>query len=97
MRIPIQVAGSHLSCGGLASNWDKCYDLLCDIHSNEFSFDFIGISEVFRCYFDVSVYRYIIYRCRDQTDDSRGGAALLIKKSFDLSVFIQHIYESLVV
>jgi len=39
----------HLNCRGLSSNWDKFYDLLCDIHTDEFSFDFIGVSEVFRC------------------------------------------------
>ena len=73
----------HLNCRGLASNWDKFYDLLCDIHSNEFSFDFIGISEVFRCDFDQCIsppgYHNISTRCRDLTDDSRGGVALFIK------------------
>ena len=39
----------HLNCRGLSSNWDKFYDLVCDMHTDNFSFDYIGISEVFRC------------------------------------------------
>ena len=31
----------HLNCRSLSSNWDACKDLLCDVHCNEFSFDFI--------------------------------------------------------
>ena len=39
----------HLNCRGLSSTWDKFYNLICDIHTDNFSFDYIGISEVFRC------------------------------------------------
>ena len=47
------------------------------IHSDEFSFDYIGISEVFRCDRDQRIslpgYHDIITRCRESTDDLWGG------------------------
>lgn len=95
----------HLNCRGLSSNWEKFQDLLCDVHSPEFSFDFIGLSEVFRCDRDRRIslpgYHPIITRCRDSNDGCRGGVAFFIKNTFDykvrddLSVFIPHVYESL--
>ena len=97
----------HLNCRGLSSNWEKFHDLLCQIHSDDFSFDYIGISEVFRCDRDhrlhIPGYHDIITRCRDKTDDCRGGVALFVKETIDfkvrndLSVFIPHVYESLFV
>ena len=97
----------HLNCRGLSANWEKFQDLLCDLHSDKFSCDYIGISEVFRCDRDqrirLSGYHNIITRCRDPTDGCRGGVALFIKDSLtykirdDLSVFIPHVYESLFV
>ena len=96
----------HLNCRGLSSNWDNFYDFLCSIHSETFSFDVIGLSEVFRCDLDqrisLSGYHKIITRCRS-TDTSRGGVALFIKENIDykvrddLSVFIPHVFESLFV
>ena len=93
----------HLNCRGLSSDWEKFHDLLCQIHSNDFSFDYIEISEVFLCVRDqrlhIPGYHDIITRCRDETDDCRGGVALFVKETFkvrnDLSVFIPHVYESL--
>ena len=97
----------HLNCRGLSSNWEKFNDYLCDIHSDEFSSDYIGISEVFRCDREQRIslpgHHDIITRCRESTDDYRGGVALFIKETIDykirkdLSVFIPHVYESLFV
>jgi hypothetical protein len=97
----------HLNCRGLSSNWDKFYNLVCDIHTDNFAFDCIGISEVFRCDRDQRIglpgYHNIITRCRGENDDCRGGVALFIKETIDfkirndLSVFIPHVYESVVV
>ena len=77
------------------------------MHSVIFSFDYIGISEVFRCDLDQRIqlpgYHKIITRCRDTSDWHRGGVALFIKDTSsykirnDLSVFITHVYESLFV
>ena len=95
----------HLNCRGLSSNWEKFQDLLCDMHSDEFSFDYIVFSEVFRCDRDQRIslpgYHPFITRCREINDDNRGGVGLFVRESMDykirddLSVFIPHVYESL--
>ncbi|KAK2142464.1 hypothetical protein LSH36_951g01001, partial [Paralvinella palmiformis] len=71
-----------------------------------FFFNFIDISEVFRCDPDQRLslpgFHEIKTRLRDMNVDYR-GVALLIKKSLDikirddLSVFIPHMFESLFV
>lgn len=93
----------HLNCRSLSSNWESFHDLLCDLHSDAFSFDFIGVSEVFRTEKDSRLtlpgYHSIIARCRD--DDGRGGVGLFVKDNInykireDLSAFIPHVFESL--
>ena len=93
----------HLNCQGLRSNWDNFQTLMCDISTDNFSFDFIGISEVFRCDNEACLslpgYHTLITRTRD--DDSRGGVGLFIRDKInykireDLSVFIPHVIESL--
>ena len=93
----------HLNCRGLSANWESFRDLLCDIHHDNFSFDLIGVSEVFRCDNDSRLilpgYHDLITRCRD--NGTRGGVGLFVKDCFnykirdDLSVFIPHVFESL--
>ena len=39
----------HLNCRGLSSNWEKFRNLIDDINDDTFTFDFIGISEIFYC------------------------------------------------
>ena len=95
----------HLNCRGLSSNWENFQELIYEIHSNIFSLDFIGISEVFRCKHDqrlyLTNYHDMLTRTRDDEDDCRGGVALFIKNTInykirdDLSVFIPHVFESL--
>lgn len=95
----------HLNCRSLSANWDSFHDLLCEVHNTNFSFDFIGVSEVFRTENDSRLvlpgYHNVITRYRD--DDGRGGVGLFVKDMFnfrireDLSVFIPHVYESLVI
>ena len=78
----------HLNCRSLSSNWDAFKDLLCDVHCNDFSFDFIGISEIFKCDRDSRLvlpgYHSLISRYRD--DDGRGGVGLLIKDSIQFHI-----------
>ena len=73
----------HLNCRGLSANWESFRDLLGDIHGKTFSFDIIGISEVFSCDRDKRIslpgYRDIITRCRP--NGTRGGVALFIKEN----------------
>ena len=93
----------HLNCRGLSANWESFQNLLCDIHGTSFSFDVIGISEIYKCRDDsrtsLSGYHNLISRCRDE--GSRGGVGLFIKSSInynireDISVFIPNICETL--
>lgn len=58
----------HLNCRSLSSNWESFYDLICDLHYENFSFDYIGISEVFKCDKDLRLalpgFHKLITRCR---------------------------------
>lgn len=93
----------HLNCRGLSSSWDSFYELLCNIHNEQFSFDIIGISEVFHCANDSRIslpgYHELLTRCRPE--GSRGGVGLFVKEHLnykireDLSVFIPHVFESI--
>jgi len=97
----------HLYCRGLCVNWERFQHLLCDMHSDIFSFDYIGISVVFRCDLDQRIrlpgYHKIITRCGDINDGYRDGVARFIKDNpsytirNDLSVFLVHVYELLFV
>ena len=93
----------HLNCRGLSINWDSFRRLICDLHGTTFSFDILGISEIFKCQDDMRLslpgYHKLITRCRD--DGARGGVGLFIKENInfkireDISVFTPHIFESL--
>jgi hypothetical protein len=94
----------HINCQGLAAHWDNFNALLCDIHTKEFSFDFIGLSEIYRTdsyNLELPGYHALISRNREGTSVNRGGVGLYIKDSVtytlreDLSVFIPHVFESL--
>ena len=49
--------------------WENFRDLLCDLHSDNFSFDMIGVSEVYRCENDSRLslpgYHDLLTRCRE--------------------------------
>ena len=95
----------HLNCRGLASNWESFHELLCDLHSDKFAFDCIGISELFNCSEDMRInipgFHKLIARNRD--DGPRGGVGIFIKEHLnyvireDISVFIPHVFESIFV
>ena len=71
----------YINCRGLSSNWESFRGLLCDTHGDKFAFDFIGVSEVYRCDFDTRLtlpgYHDLTTRVRE--DGSRGGVGLFIK------------------
>ncbi len=91
----------HLNCRGLSSNWDSFQSLLFELHGDKFSFDIIGISEIFRTSGDMRLklpgYHDLLSRCRD--DGPRGGVGLFIRDSIhfkvreDISVFIPHVFD----
>ena len=45
----------HLNCRGISSNWDSFHTLLCELHGDSFAFDFLGISDLYRCSFDMRI------------------------------------------
>ncbi len=93
----------HLNCRSLSSNWESFKSLICELHCNTFSFDYIGISEVFSCERDARLslpgYHELITKTRN--DDTHGGVGLFIKENInykirdDLSGFIPHVFDSL--
>jgi len=93
----------HLNCRGLSANWESFRNLICSLHGDSFSFDLIGISEIYKCSEDSRLslpgYHKLISRCRE--DGPRGGVGVFIKEKLnyiireDISVFIPHIFESI--
>ena len=93
----------HLNCRGLSANWEQFYELMLNLHSETFSFDFICVSESYKCEHDqrifISGYQPIITRQRE--NQFRGGVAMFIKCGInykirdDISIFIPHVFESL--
>ena len=92
----------HWNCQGIGAHWDNFKSLLCEIHGDTFSFDYIGISETFRTdihNLNLPGYHDIISRTRE--NNSRGGVGLYINENIqftireDISVFIPHIFESI--
>ena len=93
----------HLNCRSLSSNWESFTDLLCELHSDKFTFDIIGVSEVFECDRDsrLNLPGFHNFIKRTRHDCKRGGIGLFVREDLhfkvreDLSVFIPHIFESL--
>lgn len=102
-----QLSLFSLNCRSLPAHWNDIKDLLASMSNSDFSFDIIGLSEVFKLRDNVSYslegYHDIISRTRGPNDDGRGGVALFLKDYFtyklreDLSVFIPHVFESIFV
>ena len=100
--VPHHLSYLHLNCQGLSAKWDKFQLLLSSMNE----FDFIGLSEAYHHKCDrrlhVPGYHPLMSKLRDGSN-SRGGVALLVKDCFecnirsDLSVFIPHVIESIVV
>ncbi len=93
----------HINCRSLSSNWEAFRELLCEMHGEDFAFDFIGMSEVFGKYKDDRInlpgYHNILTKTRE--DRRGGGVGIFVKENInfrireDLSTFIPHVYESI--
>ena len=94
-----------LNCRGLSSNWDRLNMLLAEMSNKEFSFDIIGLSEVYSFVdtvsFKIDGYKELKYRTRDRNiDDIKGGVGVFIKEEIhsedreDLTIFIPHVIET---
>ena len=94
-----------LNCRSLTAHWDEFKHLISETSNNDFQFDIIGLSEIFKIQnnFDLCGYHNFIYKNRPDNDDNRGGVGLFIKNNYnyiireDLSVFIPHVIETLFV
>ena len=71
----------HLNVRGLSANWEQFKHLVSDLHSGPSGFDFIGISESFKCDHDnrIQLPGYHNPLAKQRTRDFRGGVALFIK------------------
>jgi len=96
----------HINTCSLSKKWDPFRELICELQSEKFSFDFIGVSEVFAtCNKDSRIhlpgFHDIITRTR--SDGVRGGVGLFINENInfkireDLSIFMPHVFESIFV
>jgi len=93
-----------LNCQGLRAHWDPFYNLVQEMGRNEFSFDVIGITELFgmnlgEC--SLTGYYPLEFATRNDTNSSKGGVGIYINKKFkfkhrpDLSIFIPNVFESI--
>ena len=73
----------HLNCRGLSSNWESFHELIDQLRNDTFAFDFIGISEVFKCDLDqrINLQGYHPLISRHRGDDTRGAVGLFIKQN----------------
>ena len=93
----------HLNVRGLSANWESFKTLVCELQSDSFAFDFIGLSESYKTEFDnrIQLTGYHKPLTRNRTHDFRGGVALFIKDEItfrvreDISIFIPNIFESI--
>jgi len=95
----------HFNCCSLSSHWEPFKEVLYNMQGEKLSFDFIGVTEIFKCDRDSRIYLPGFHDLisRHRKDCVRGGVGLFIKEHIhfkireDLSVFIPHIFESVFV
>ena len=94
-----------INCQSLNSHWDDFNHLLCGLSNESFSFDVIGITDIFQIYKDINyeIYGYqpLLYNARPKENGPRGGVSIYVRDHIkynnrpDISVFIPHVFESL--
>ena len=69
-----------LNCRSLNAHWDPLQELLLNMSTTKFQFDFIGLTEVFKICDDVNYklngYHDLQFNTRPTTDDGHGGVGL---------------------
>jgi len=90
----------QLNSSNISWNWESFYDLICNLHDENFSFDYIGVSEVFNCDKDLCLalpgFHKLITQSRK--DDNHSGVGLFIKQNVqfkiweDLSIFFESVF-----
>ena len=94
-----------LNCRSLSAHWDEYKDLLSDLSSPSFSFDLLGITELFNLppdqSYDLHGYQKLKCKNRNPNESVRGGVGLFVKENIlckdrdDLTVFIPHVIETI--
>ena len=92
-----------VNCCSLEAHRDTLQELLLNISSKGLTFDFIGLTEVFKIqdvlHYNINGYHNLLFNTRLDTDDGHGGVGLYISETFtysmreDLSIFIPHVFE----
>ena len=90
-----------VNCRSINANWDPLNELICNMSSDRFYFDFIGLTEIFKLHdnfnYSVAGYHAIVSNTRHDTDDGHGGVGLYVNQNMtyfrrdDLSIFIPHV------
>lgn len=98
------IASFTINCRSLNANYDELKDLVGQMTTENFSFDIIGLTEVFTINsmlkYELDGYHDLQYKTRNSNG---GGVGLYIKDNLnykvrdDLSVFIPHVIETLFV
>ena len=100
-----QLSMFSINCRSINANWDPLNELISNMSTERFHFDFIGLTEVFKVHSDfnysIAGYHDLDFNVRDDLDDDHGGVGLYINANLtysrrdDLSIFIPHIIETL--
>ena len=87
----------------MSANWNPFHELIYNLSSDVFSFDIIGISEIYRCINNARLHltghHNLVSRCRE--DGPGGGVDVFIKDNLvfkirdDIGIFIPRIFESI--
>jgi len=94
-----------LNCQSIGGHWTALQHFLSELEGDNFRFDIIGLSEIFRVpnnvFYNRDGYHSLEYKTRAEDDDGRGGVGLFINSDLvytvrtDLSLFIPHVCETL--
>ena len=98
------ISALTLNCQSLTAHWHEFNSLIAELSTERFSFDFIGLTEIFKLKekmaYELEGYHELEHASRNTDDDGRGGVGLFIKENIsyhpreDLSIFIPHIIET---
>ena len=94
-----------INCRSINANWGSFTELILNISSDRFHFDFIGLTEVCKVHdgtnYSIEGYHDIESNTKGDTGDGHGGVALYIYETMsffrrdDLSIFIPHVIETI--
>ena len=77
---------------------ENFHELLCDLHSENFSFDFIAISEVFECkiYLRLALpgFHELITSCREGGGKQGGVCRMFIKENINYKIREECVYTT---